>query len=51
MRLHFLNEAYRHCKAIAADKEAIQILQATYFGKKIPTDISKAPELMDGVLY
>jgi catalase len=36
--LHFLNEAFRHCKAIAAVEEAVQVLDATYFGKKIPTD-------------
>lgn len=33
--IHFLNEAFRHCKAIAADEEARQVLEATYFGRKI----------------
>ena len=33
--VHFLNEAYRHCKAIAADEAALQVLQATYFWKKV----------------
>ncbi|HSK14143.1 MAG TPA: catalase, partial [Phnomibacter sp.] len=33
--IQFLNEAYKHCKAIAADEEAIQVLQATFFGKRI----------------
>lgn len=33
--IQFLNEAYKHCKAIAADAEAIEVLQATFFGKKI----------------
>jgi catalase len=32
--IHFLNEAYRHCKAIAADEAALQVLKATYFSKK-----------------
>lgn len=33
--IHFLNEAFRHCKAIAADEQARQVLEATYFGRKI----------------
>jgi catalase len=36
--LHFLNEAYRHCKPIAADTDAQQVLEATYFSKKIAQD-------------
>lgn len=35
--VHFLNEAFRHCKAIAADDEAVQVFSATYFAKKLPT--------------
>ena len=27
--VHFLNEAYKHCKAIAADTEAMDVLAAT----------------------
>ncbi|HEV7781302.1 MAG TPA: DJ-1/PfpI family protein, partial [Chitinophagaceae bacterium] len=34
--VHFLNEAYRHCKAIAADESARQVLSATGFAKKLP---------------
>lgn len=33
--VHFLNEAFRHCKAIAADEDARQVLESTYFGKKV----------------
>ena len=33
--IHFLNEAYKHCKAIAAHDDARQVLQATYFEKKL----------------
>lgn len=33
--LHFLNEAYKHCKAIAADKSAQEIFDFTYFSKKV----------------
>jgi catalase len=36
--IHFLNEAYKHCKAIGADEDAMQVLNATYFARKIPTD-------------
>jgi catalase len=32
--IHFLNEAYRHCKAIAADSEAKALLDQTYFGRQ-----------------
>ncbi|XZF15269.1 catalase [Chitinophagaceae bacterium MMS25-I14] len=28
--IHFVNEAYRHCKAIAADKDASDFVKATY---------------------
>ncbi|ASZ11019.1 catalase [Chitinophaga pendula] len=34
--IHFVNEAYRHCKAIAADDEGINILLASYVGNKLP---------------
>ncbi len=44
--VHFLNEAFKHCKAIALNSEAIQVLQATYFGRKI----SFSPEITeDGI--
>ncbi|WP_276485532.1 catalase HPII [Paraflavitalea pollutisoli] len=33
--VHFLNEAYRHCKAIAFDASATNVLDQTYFGKKV----------------
>lgn len=36
--LHFLNEAFRHCKPIAANDEALQVLRATYFGGKNPKE-------------
>lgn len=31
---HFVDEAFRHCKPIAADKEAIELLKGSYIGKK-----------------
>ncbi|PPL02095.1 catalase [Parapedobacter indicus] len=34
--IHFLNEAFKHCKAIAVDAKALQVLEATYFAPKLP---------------
>lgn len=48
--IHFLNQAFRHCKAIAADAQALQVLKATYFHKKLPEDNSKETIMMDGVI-
>ncbi|PSL30873.1 catalase [Chitinophaga ginsengisoli] len=48
--VHFLNEAYRHCKAIAAHTGALQVLEATYFFKKLPEDLSEESALMEGVI-
>ncbi|WP_312364593.1 catalase [Sphingobacterium sp.] len=39
--IHFLNEGFKHCKAIAADSEARLVLDATYF-------VSNAPEFDGG---
>ena len=30
--IHFLDQAFKHCKAIAADADALQVLRSTYFG-------------------
>jgi len=46
--IHFLNEAYRHCKAIAADESAMQVLEGTYFFRKIPDD--KAQQEQEGII-
>ena len=32
--IHFINEAYKHCKAIAAETEGIQLLEAAYIDLK-----------------
>jgi catalase len=37
--VHFLNQAFKHCKAIAAHGEATQVLEATYFGKKLSAKV------------
>jgi catalase len=48
--VHFLNEAFRHCKAIAADTEAMQVINATYFNKKIPTVFNDRSVLTEGIV-
>jgi catalase len=48
--VHFLNEAFKHCKAIAADRPALQVLKATYFGRKLPEDESEQTAMMEGVI-
>ena len=47
--IHFLNEAFKHCKAIAADLEAGPVLQATYFFSKLPKDKSEKMAMQDGI--
>ncbi len=48
--IHFLNEAFKHCKAIAVDSQAVQVLKATYFGRKIPEDNSRNSALTEGII-
>ncbi|MDB5202732.1 MAG: catalase [Ferruginibacter sp.] len=48
--VHFLNEAFKHCKAIAVDTAAMQVLKATYFGRKLPEDNELNTVLMEGVI-
>ncbi len=48
--VHFLNEAFKHCKAIAADAAAIQVLEAGYFYKKLPAEYSVETVLNEGVI-
>ncbi|WP_316825608.1 catalase [Pedobacter miscanthi] len=48
--VHFLNEAFKHCKAIAAHEEALQVLESTYFFKKLPAEYSEETVLREGVL-
>jgi len=45
--IHFINEAYRHCKAIAADGEAIELLNETYVGKKLKEG---KPDALAGII-
>lgn len=36
--IHFLDEAYKHCKAIAADHEGLDLLKASYIGTLLHAD-------------
>jgi catalase len=46
--VHFVNEAYKHCKAIAIDDEGIELLNATYIGKSIIKAKGKAGVIING---
>ena len=48
--IHFLNEAYKHCKTIAADESAMQVLESTYFYKKLPPENSEETALTEGIV-
>ncbi len=48
--VHFLNEAFRHCKAIATDASARQVIEATYFNKNVSKAQTKETALTDGVI-
>ena len=48
--VHFLNEAYKHCKPIAADSDALPVLFATYFSKKLPPDNDDDTVTREGVI-
>ncbi len=46
--LHFVEEAYKHCKPIAADNEAVELLEYTYIGNLMAEENYDA--LADGVI-
>ncbi|MEH6307207.1 catalase [Olivibacter sp. CPCC 100613] len=48
--VHFLNEAFKHCKAIAADEQALQVLEATYFANKLPSTFTEETVLTEGLV-
>ena len=48
--LYFVDEAYRHCKPIAIDGEAIELFKATYSGKEYSKNISKKEMAAAGVI-
>lgn len=48
--VHFLNQAFKHCKAIAADSGALQVLEETYFNKKLPESNSEETVNREGIV-
>jgi len=48
--IHFLNEAFKHCKAIAADKDGLQVIDECYFSRKIPDELTEESVLMTGIV-
>lgn len=47
--IHFLNEAYKHCKAIAVHGNATEVLESTYFWKKESPAHSADPNADNGI--
>ncbi|MEO6313842.1 MAG: catalase HPII [Chitinophagaceae bacterium] len=45
--IHFINESYKHCKAIAVHTSALQVLEATYFSKKLDDKTREDGVLID----
>ncbi len=48
--IHFLNEAFKHCKAIAADEDALPVLKETYFYNKLPKEFTNEVALITGII-
>ena len=48
--IHFLEQAFKHCKAIAASSNALQVFQSTHFAKKLPEDSSNETVMREGVV-
>ncbi len=48
--IHFLNEAFKHCKPIAADRSAMQVIAATYFARKLPAEFNESSVLTEGIV-
>ncbi|MEO6722583.1 MAG: catalase [Ferruginibacter sp.] len=47
--IHFLNETFKHCKPIAADTDAEQVFEKTYFARKLPKEFTEETVLRDGI--
>lgn len=48
--IYFVNEAYKHCKAIAANASAVQVLKATSFGRNLPADTIIETVMAEGII-
>lgn len=49
--IHFINEAYKHCKAIAATGKGVELLKASYVGDISESEDGKSPfDAEEGVI-
>jgi len=48
--IHFLNEAFKHCKAIAVDQQAVKLLELTYISGKLPKDAKDQTVIQEGLV-
>ena len=48
--VHFLNEAYKHCKALAFDANTSPLLEETYFFSKLPSTYTNESVMREGVI-
>src|SRR5690606_6241478 len=48
--IHFLNEAFKHCKAIAVADAARHVLGATYFAHKLPAGSGSDGVMREGII-
>ena len=48
--VHFVDEAFKHCKAIAADNEGMELLKVSSIGRKKSADPSGTDLSVDGVI-
>ncbi|MBC8986346.1 catalase [Pedobacter sp. N36a] len=48
--IHFLNEAFKHCKAIAVDQQAVKLLELTYLSGKLPKDAKDQTVIQEGIV-
>ena len=48
--IHFLNEAFKHCKAIAVDQQAVKLLELTYLSGKLPKDAKDQTVIQEGLV-
>jgi len=46
--IHFIDQAYKHCKAIGTYKEGVQLLQVSYAGKKMQAENTDGGLITDG---
>jgi catalase len=48
--IHFVNQAYKHCKAIGATGEGVDFIQSTFVGKKLAESMGANSTAGEGVI-